>query len=152
MKYSLEDIMSQAMSDEFCANLNGDRYDARLLYGCKIHQDHETKHIEILNTSLGGEWYTNITEPQLNIFLEKGWRIGVYELSLSNYRLKLDKIEVSIKKEMNGRKNPKQIQSLKSARENILRKYSKIKYKLNSESNDKIKNNQHSRERVCRSK
>ena len=145
MKYSLEDIMSQAMSDEFCANLNGDRYDARLLYGCKIHQDHETRQIEILNTSLGGEWYSNITEPQLNIFLEKGWRIGVYELSLSNYRLKLDKIEVSIKKEMNGRKNPKQIQSLKSARENILRKYSKIKYKLNSESNDKIKNNQHQR-------
>jgi len=145
MKYSLEDIMIQALADEYSANLNGSNYDARLLYGCKIHQDHETKQIEILNTSLGGEWYSNITEPQLNIFLEKGWRIGVYELSLSNYRLKLDKIEASIKKEMNGRRNPKQIQSLKSARSNILNKYSKIKFKLNSESNDKIKNNQHQR-------
>jgi hypothetical protein len=135
--------MNQAMEDEFSANLNGKTYTARLLYGCKISQDKETKGIEILNTSLGGEWYSKIGNEQLNIFLEKGWRIGVYELSLSNYRLKLDKIEVSVKKEMNGRRNPKQIQSLKSARENILRKYSKIKYKLNQESNGKIKDSKH---------
>ena len=50
---------------------------------------------------------------------------------------------LSVKKEMNGRRNPKQIQSLKSARENILRKYSKIKYKLNQESNGKIKDSKH---------
>ena len=123
--------MNQAMTDEYSANLSGNKYDARLLYGCKIHRDHETKKVEILNTSLGGEWYSNITEPQLNIFLEKGWRIGVYELSLSNYRLKLDKIELSIKKEMNGKRNPKQIQSLKQARENVLKRYSKIKMKYN---------------------
>ena len=142
MKYSMQDIMNQAMQDEFSANLSGNKYNARLLYGCKIHQDVETKEIQILNTSLGGEWYAKVDNNQINIFLEKGWRIGVYELSLSNYRLKLDKIEWSVKKEMNGRRNPKQIQSLKSARENILRKYSKIKFKLNQESNDKIKNNQ----------
>lgn len=141
----MQDIMNQAMQDEFSANLNGNKYNARLLYGCKIHQDVETKEIQILNTSLGGEWYAKVDNNQINIFLEKGWRIGVYELSLSNYRLKLDKIEWSVKKEMNGRRNPKQIQSLKSARENILRKYSKIKFKLNQESNDKIKNNQHQR-------
>lgn len=145
MKYSMQDIMNQAMQDEFSANLSGNKYNARLLYGCKIHQDVETKEIQILNTSLGGEWYAKVDNNQINIFLEKGWRIGVYELSLSNYRLKLDKIEWSVKKEMNGRRNPKQIQSLKSARENILRKYSKIKFKLNQESNDKIKNNQHQR-------
>lgn len=143
MKYTMQDIMNQAMEDEFSANLNGKTYTARLLYGCKISQDKETKGIQILNTSLGGEWYSKIDNEQLNIFLEKGWRIGVYELSLSNYRLKLDKIEVSVKKEMNGRRNPKQIQSLKSARENILRKYSKIKYKLNQESNGKIKDSKH---------
>ncbi len=141
----MQDIMNQAMQDEFSANLSGNKYNARLLYGCKIHQDVETKEIQILNTSLGGEWYAKVDNNQINIFLEKGWRIGVYELSLSNYRLKLDKIEWSVKKEMNGRRNPKQIQSLKSARENILRKYSKIKFKLNQESNDKIKNNQHQR-------
>jgi len=139
----MQDIMNQAMEDEFSANLNGKTYTARLLYGCKISQDAETKEIQILNTSLGGEWYSKVDNNQINIFLEKGWRIGVYELSLSNYRLKLDKIELSVKKEMNGRRNPKQIQSLKSARENILRKYSKIKYKLNQESNGKIKNGKH---------
>tara|TARA_R100000742_G_C4279058_1_gene102776 strand:- start:1757 stop:2188 length:432 start_codon:yes stop_codon:yes gene_type:complete len=143
MTYTMQDIMNQAMEDEFSANLNGKTYTARLLYGCKISQDAETKEIQILNTSLGGEWYSKVDNNQINIFLEKGWRIGVYELSLSNYRLKLDKIELSVKKEMNGRRNPKQIQSLKSARENILRKYSKIKYKLNQESNGKIKNGKH---------
>ena len=63
-----------------------------------------------------------------------------------NYRLKLDKIEASIQ-ERNERQKESQTDSVtfKSARENILRKYSKIKFKLNSESNGKIKDNQHQR-------
>ena len=39
--------------------------------------------------------------------------------------------EEAIKREMNSRKNPKQIQSLKSARERILNQYRKMKSKIN---------------------
>jgi hypothetical protein len=62
---------------------------------------------------------------------------------LSNYRIKLDKIEKFIKSEMNGRKNPKQIQSLKSSRQRILERYSNIKNKLNQLNKlNQIKNGQ----------
>jgi hypothetical protein len=132
----MDDIMHQALTDEFSVVLDGDGYEARFLYGCKIMQDNETKEIKILNTALGGEWYKPVDFDLLEVFLQKGWRFGVYELSLSNYRIKLDKVERSIKKEMNGRKNPKQIQSLKMSRQNILERYSKIKSKLNLISND----------------
>ncbi len=138
--YTIDQVMNQAIEDEYAVELGGEGYRARLLYGCKISQDNETKEVIIQNTSLGGEWYKNISHEQLEIFLDKGWRSGVYELSLSNYRTKLDRIEKSIKNEVNGRKNPKQIQSLKNSRENVLSRYSKIKYKLNQISNGKIKN------------
>ena len=131
LKYTLDDVFDQACADEMAVSLNGVGYNARLLYGCKIQKSLDTLDIEILNTSQGGAWYQIISNDFKKIFLKKGWRIGVYELSLPNYRLKLDKIELSIKKEMNGKRNPKQIQSLKQARENVLKRYSKIKMKYN---------------------
>ncbi len=143
MTYTLEDIMAQAMEDEYAVNLSGNGQYSKLLYGAKIVSDIHSGQIEILNTSKGGEWYSTINDEELKVFLEKGWRIGVYELSLSNYRLNLDRIELLIKQEMNGRRNPKQIQSLKTARENVLARYTKIKLKLNLTSNDKIKNSKH---------
>ena len=59
--------------------------------------------------------------------------MGVYELSLLNYKVKLDWIERNIKKEVNkqGRVNDKQIQLLKSERDNVLQKYTEITIKLN---------------------
>ena len=128
--------MNQALEDTYAMVLDSDEYSSRMVYGCKISRDNESGNIEILNTARGGDWYLPLTDQELQHFLEKGWRIGVYELSLSNYRIKLDKVERSIKKEMNGRKNPKQIQSLKMSRQNILERYSKIKSKLNLISND----------------
>jgi len=133
--YTLQDIMNQAREDEYAIDLSGDGFSSKLLYGCKISQCHETKKIDLLNTSKGGDWYTFVDEEDVKVFLEKGWRIGVYELSLSNYRTKLDKVEQAIKREMNGRRNPKQIQSLKNSRQNIMERYSKINYKLNQISN-----------------
>ena len=130
-KYTLQDVMQQAKDDCFAANLNGEGYEARILYGCKISMDLETKEVQLQNTSRGGEWYLPLTKKEIETFLESGWRIGIYLLALSNYRTKLDRIERLIKVEVNGRKNPKQIQSLKSSRQRILERYSKIKNELN---------------------
>lgn len=144
--YCHQDVMQQAMADEYAVDIGGNGYQARILYGCKISMDDETQEVTIQNTSRGGEWYKPVSYEEEEVFLNKGWRIGVYELSLSNYRIKLDRIEQSIKSEVNGRKNPKQIQSLKNSRENILNRYSKIKSKLNQISNyDKVKNRKHQR-------
>ena len=65
-------------------------------------------------------------------FSENGWRNGVYVISLSNYRLKLDKIEKKIKEEVNGKKpNIRYINNLKQEREEVLLKFSNINQKLN---------------------
>jgi len=129
--YTLIDVWNQAKDDCFTANLDGEGYEARILYGCKISKDKETNMVQLQNTSRGGEWYIQLEPEEIEIFLNMGWRIGIYMLSLSNYRLKLDRIEMLIKMEVNGRKNPKQIQSLKSSRQRILERYSKIKNELN---------------------
>lgn len=141
--YTLIDVWNQAKEDCLTANLDSKGYEARILYGCKISKDNSTDMIQLQNTSRGGEWYLQLDPDEIEIFLKMGWRIGIYMLSLSNYRIKLDKIEKFIKSEMNGRKNPKQIQSLKSSRQRILERYSNIKNKLNQLNKlNQIKNGQ----------
>lgn len=141
--YTLIDVWNQAKEDCFTATLDGEGYEARILYGCKISKDNDTNMVQLQNTSRGGEWYLQLDPDEIEIFLKMGWRIGIYMLSLSNYRLKLDRIEMLIKMEVNGRKNPKQIQSLKSSRQRILEKYSKIKNQLNQLNQlNQIKNGQ----------
>ena len=131
LNYKLEDIFSQATKDNYAVSVDGIGYEARMVYGIKIVKDLTTKNIQILNTTQGGDYYKSLNEYEVNIFLEKGWRQGVYILSLSNYRLKLDLIEIKIHKEINGRSSVKQIKSLKSQRERILSKYTEINNKLN---------------------
>jgi len=141
--YTLIDVWNQAKEDCFTATLDGEGYESRILYGCKISKDNDTNMVQLQNTSRGGEWYLQLDPDEIEIFLKMGWRIGIYMLSLSNYRLKLDRIEMLIKMEVNGRKNPKQIQSLKSSRQRILEKYSKIKNQLNQLNQlNQIKNGQ----------
>ncbi len=131
MKYSLEDIWVQALEDTYAISLDGKGYQSRMVYGLKIVKDDETNQIELINATRGGDYYREINAEELEVFLEKGWRYGVYVLSLSNYRLKLDIIEQKIHKEMNSRKSKKQIDILKGSRKRVMNKYSEINYKLN---------------------
>ena len=120
MNDRLLEVFEEATNDGYALKMDGHGYQSRMVYGVKIIKDNETNRVDFLNTMLGGDHYKKLTSEQLQNFIDYGWRYGVYVLSLSNYRLKLDKIELSIKKEMNGKRNPKQIQSLKQARENVL--------------------------------
>lgn len=131
MKYNLEDIWVQALEDTYAISLDGKGYQSRMVYGLKIVKDDETNKIELINATRGGDYYREINAEELEVFLEKGWRYGVYVLSLSNYRLKLDIIEQKIHKEMNSRKSKKQIDILKGSRKRVMNKYSEINYKLN---------------------
>lgn len=143
MKYSLKDIYAQALEDGYALALDGDGYDSRMVYGTKIIKDHLNGEIQILNTARGGDYYSHLTPEQLNNFLEKGWRYGVFVLSLSNYRSKLDIIEQRIKQFINDKKSEKQILQLKASRERILAKYSEINFKLNQLNyGNKVNNNE----------
>lgn len=143
MKYSLDDIYNQSMNDNYSLQLDGDGYESRMVYGTKIIKDKSDGSIQILNTAKGGDYYSHLTPEQLNNFLEKGWRYGVFVLSLSNYRSKLDIIEQRIKMFINEKRSEKQILQLKASRERILAKYSEINFKLNQLNyGNKVNNNE----------
>jgi len=131
MCYTLSEIFNQAREDEFSAILDGDDFEARILSGIRIEQEKVTQKTIIHNTTKGGDFYREITPEQYEMFYEKGWIIGVYVLSLSNYRRKLEMIETNIKREVNTRKNAKHIMHLKASRERIMNSYSKVNKKLN---------------------
>ncbi len=131
MKYSLEDIWVQALEDTYAISLDGKGYQSRMVYGLKIVKDDETNQIELINATRGGDYYREINAEELEVFLEKGWRYGVYVLSLSNLRSKLDLIEERIKEELTGKNSQKKYKILKNQREKVLEKYSQLNYKLN---------------------
>ena len=135
MCYTLKEIFNQAKSDEFSAVLDGEEFEARLLSGIRIEQNKTSLDSIIHNTTLGGDFYKEITTEEYEIFYQKGWRSGVFVLCLSNYRRKLEMIEDKIKTEVNTRKNAKHIMNLKAARERIMNSYSKINKKLNQLTN-----------------
>ena len=130
IQYRLKDIFNQAVEDEYSVILNGRDYQARMVYGCKITKEDDTQLIKIENTAMGGHFYKDLKPEQIGYFMEGGWRYGCYKLALDNYNIKLKRVEKSIKEEMNGKKNPKQIQSLKNARERLMNKYKLITDKL----------------------
>jgi len=131
MSRNIQDVWTEALADQFATTLDSTGYEARIVYGCRIVKDRLTNEIELYNTGQGGDYYQKLNEEQEKVFIEKGWRYGCYVLSLSNYRRKLSKIEKMIRNEMNGKKNPKQVQSYKTSRENLLNQYAEISKKLN---------------------
>lgn len=131
MRYSLDDIYNQASQDNLRVNLDGKGYTSFMVLGVKIIKDNETGKIQILNTMVGGDYYSNLSEKELNIFYNNGWRYGVFVLSLSNLRTKLNVIEKKIQNELTARKSIKQLRLLKNKRQEILSKYSELNYKLN---------------------
>ena len=130
--YSLNEIFSQSLEDNNSACLDAKGYQARISCGIKIVKDDQTNEIIIFNTTLGGDFYKEITKEQYNLFSSEGWLKGLHTLALTNFKTKLDKIENKIKLEVNNSNNLKHIQRLKESRERILIRYNKVSNKLKS--------------------
>ena len=132
MRFKLDDIYSQAIKDEYCSVLVSPKETSRMLYGIKIIQDKATGLISIYNTTTGGDYYTELTENEYKVFLENGWRYGVYVLSLANYRRKLTIVNKRIQTEIGKRRtNIKNLESLQKSKTRILNRYSTFTKKLN---------------------
>ncbi len=135
--YSLEEVFNQSNKDRYAARLNGVGYISNTLYGVKIIRDNITLDVEILHAQFSEGYYAELTEDQVKIFLDNGWRYGVFVVALSNYCLKLDSIENKIKDAMSRRGSKKLVQMLKDRREEVLKKYTEINNKLNKIKNDR---------------
>ena len=129
--YKLEYIFNQAKSDNKSAKIIENGYQSVSLLDVKIIKDDYTHEVDLLNTSK--RYYQRLTDIELNSFKEKGWRYGVYIITLSNYRSKLNKVEKSIRDEINGKGSEKAIKQLKERRESFLLEYNKLKNKLNEQ-------------------
>tara|TARA_R100001086_G_scaffold246557_2_gene179001 strand:+ start:2183 stop:2590 length:408 start_codon:yes stop_codon:yes gene_type:complete len=134
--YSLKEVYKQAEEDKGSANLNSLVYGARINRAIKIVKCYETDEVIILNTTLGGDYYKEITKEQYNIFKEKGWLFGIYVVSLSNYRRKLMRLEGRIKSNLINKKSAKIIQESKQRRLTILKNFSKVSNKLKELQNE----------------
>jgi len=126
--YKLSNIFNQADTDEVSIVIDGIGYEARLRQGIKITK--EGNDVRIFNTTIG-VFYQEITSEQYQIFFEYGWVVGVYRVSLVNYKRKLNVIEDRMRSEVNTRKNDKRIKSLKKARTTILKDYRRVTKQIN---------------------
>lgn len=131
MGYDLQDIWRQALDDDFATDINGQGYESRLVYGVKIIRDNVSKEVQILKAMTGSEYYPKLSKDEIEVFLDKGWRYGIYSLSLASYRTKLENIKEAIKSEVNGRNRIKRLYLYKESRDGILKKYNNINNKLN---------------------
>jgi hypothetical protein len=100
MSFTLHEIFEQAEADKSSITLDSPPFKGRLLYGIKIMGCYRVKtkthEVTILNTQKGGNRYEEISSDEYQIFQSFGWKYGVYVLSLSNCRLKMDKIKKSL--------------------------------------------------------
>jgi hypothetical protein len=127
----LEWVFNDAREDEFAGDLDDSYVEARIVFGVKIVRDRGTGEIEILNTTKGGDYYEEISKKEYDNFYIKGWRYGVYIVSLSNYRRKLDLINDKIQDLIGKSARKKDIDSLQERRKNIMQRYTKVSKKLN---------------------
>jgi hypothetical protein len=133
---SLEDIFKEALNDSYSAILDTPYVEARLVFGVKIVRDRESGLIEILNTTRGGDYYKEITQKEYQEFYVNGWRYGVYDVSLSNYRRKLDMIDYNVNEAILNLASKKEIEGFHIRRKNIMNRYAKISNKLNLLNNE----------------
>ena len=103
MSFNLNDIFEEAKADPLSVSINAIEYEAQLLCGIKIIRDKRSlpddNRVTILNTQKGGDHYKEINLDDYKNFKSFGWKYGVYVLSLSNCRLKLDRLRDSIANE-----------------------------------------------------
>ena len=129
--YSLTEIFEQASKDSTASEYHGNGYKAYISYGVKIVEDRRTGEHYIYNIGRRGDFPDEINVEEYGIFLTNGWKYGVYNISLSNYRTKLDLIKDKIRDIMNTSKSEKQVQTLKDKRDTIMQRYNELLIKLN---------------------
>jgi len=123
-KYNLEEIWHQAKNDNISIEIEYDTYTSYVFKGIKIMK--KGKDISIYNTKKMGLSYALISEEHYYAFLQLGFRPGVYHVLKSTYLDMIDIINHKIKKEINNQNNRKQYKKLKTLREELINKYSKI--------------------------
>lgn len=129
---TLNQIFDIAIQDEYALVHKGVGFTAVSLYIIKIVKDTESGEVVIYSSELSDNWYTELTEKELNIFKNNGWRYGVYVLTLSNFSLKHSRLCTMLELVKISKKNSVHSASyLENEIKSIEEKTKKIQIKLN---------------------
>jgi hypothetical protein len=129
---TLNQIFDVAVSDRYALIYNGNGYTAVTLYSVKIIKDSASDEVKIYSQGKSDNWYTEVTEKELNNFKNKGWRYGVYVLSLSNFSLKHSKLCTMLELyKLNKKKGKNSIAYLENEIRMVEEKQKEITEKLN---------------------
>jgi len=72
------------------------------------------------------EYYEEISDEDYNLFRNKGWLFGIYTLSLTNLKQRIDQLNEGIRYEVNQNKRKKKLLQLREEREQVLKRYYKV--------------------------
>ena len=126
--YDLHEIYESAQKDKYAVRLDGFNTEGMLLYGVKVVKSNKGNTITIYNTMRHGEYYDEITESEYNHFALNGWRLGVYNVAINNYKSKIEYLTQRIADDNNER--PPVTASLQSQLKSTEIKLKKIEQRL----------------------
>jgi hypothetical protein len=115
---TINDLWNQARSNKFGVKLDDDSSESVIYKGIKFVKDENG--IRIYSTET--DFYKDITKT----FYKYDYYRGVNEFLKKKYILFLNRIEASIRNEVNTSKNHKRFQYLQSMRKHYLNKYNEI--------------------------
>jgi hypothetical protein len=117
-------IFDEAYNDEMIVRLTTPTSISLIFRGIKV--ENTDGDIRILNMNRGGDFYKEITPEQYKVFFKKGFRGGVYDVCLDNYKRALDMLSVKIRNEVSSRNNVKHYEALKEYRNTIMNKINEV--------------------------
>lgn len=128
--YTLEEIFDQAWSDNASAkaeSIDGDR--SAWYNGVKmveIKQDPPRYTLE--NTGTPSEYYIELNDNQVDVFIKKGWRQGCYNVAIENHEKFIARMTKTLNKYDGGKESI--IKSYEKQLEDKINKLNQIKEKL----------------------
>jgi len=126
---SLQEIYKEALDDATSKNINRTEYESQVLHGVQIIKEFKTNKITIYPAT-GMDYYDEIS-PRERIFFERGWKYGVFKVTIEKYIADLDRIKDRKRKIINSTKSQRDLDRLTAKKNKIMNKYYKIKQKLN---------------------
>ena len=80
----LTDIFLQASKDFASRSLHGKGYQAYIFLGFKIVKDNRTEVVNIFDPIKSGNYYTQVSDQDYELFCQHGWRKAILLLTLKN--------------------------------------------------------------------
>ena len=119
-----QQIFEEAYNDGLSVRITTKDSVSLIFRGVKV--ENKDGNIRILNMGKGGDFYREVTPEQYKVFTDKGFRHGVYDVCMENYKDTLKMLSVKIRNEVASRNNQKHYNLLKEYRTTIMNKISEI--------------------------